>query len=376
MLALASATYVVCFAAWTLIGALAPAFRQALQLSATQTGWLVAVPVAAGALARLPAGLLADRFGAHRVLSLLVAVLAVPVLLAGGASSYASLLFWGVWLGLGGAAFAAGVQFVAGWFPPQRRGAALGVFGLGNLGAALSAWLAPAVSAAFGLRAVFVLYALLLGLTALAFFVLGRSPARLRAASGAAALCALRSKSAWRLAFYFLVTFGGFLALSVHLATVLVDVYALSAGSAGRHVAIFAVAGTLARPLGGYLADRFGGARILYAVFPAVTALALALAGEPAHLAGTSAIFALGIMLGAGNGAVTKLIAERFPGEIGSVSGLVGAAGSLGGLLLPVAQGLGQDLIGSYVFGFLVLGALALAGLVMQIRELRGRAPE
>lgn len=368
MLTLATATYIVCFAAWTLVGALAPLYRQALQLSATQVGWLVAAPVLAGALARLPVGMLADRFGAHRVLSLLVAALIVPALMAGGARSYASLLVWGALLGLAGAAFAPGVQFVSRWFPPERHGAALGVFGLGTLGAALSAALAPAVSAAWGMRAVFALFAVVLGLTALLFFGLGRPPADARAASRAGTLRALKARGAWLLGFYFLVTLGGFLALSVHLATVLVDVYGLSPGSAGGHVAVFAVAGTFARPVGGYVADRLGGARVLHGVFPALTALALVLAAEPAHFAGTGVIFALGVTLGAGNGAVTKLIAERFPDDVGAVSGLVGGIGGLGGLLLPVAQGLGQDLIGSYVFGFLVLATLAFIALLLSVR--------
>lgn len=374
MLLLATAMYVVCFAAWTLLGALAPLYREALALSATQTGWLVAVPVAVGALGRVPVGILADRFGAHRVLSVLVAALVVPALMAGWAGSYASLLVWGAWLGLAGAAFSAGVRFVSSWFPPNRHGVALGIFGVGNLGAALSAWLAPAAQAAWGSRAVFLFYAGVLGLTAFVFFRIGRPPADARVVSGAGALRALKAPGAWLLGFYFLITFGGFLALSAHLPTVLVDAYGLAPAAAGRHVAVFALAGTLARPLGGYLSDRMGGARVLVGVFPAVAAGALVLALEPAHFAGTALVFALGVTLGAGNGAVTKLIAERFAGDIGAVSGLAGAIGGLGGVLLPVAQGLGQDLIGSYVFGFLVLAALALIGLVLSARPVPVRA--
>lgn len=363
MLLLATVTYVVCFAAWTLPGALAPLYRQALQLSATQVGWLVATPVLSGALARVPVGVLADRFGARRVLALLVAVPVVPALAMGGASSYAGLLVAGAALGLAGGAFAAGVQFVGGWSPPQRSGVALGIFGLGNLGAAFSAWLGPPAATAWGLPAVFEIYAGALALTALVFFALARPPVGARPSSGASALRALKARGAWQLGFFFLVTFGGFLALSVHLSTVLVEAYELSPSSAGRHVAAFALLGTLARPLGGLLSDGVGGARVLYGVFPAITLLALVLAAQPAHLAGVTVIVALGATLGAGNGAVTKLIAERFPADIGAVGGLAGAVGSLGGLLLPVAQGLGQDLIGSYVFGFLVLAALALIGL-------------
>lgn len=369
LLALATAAYTVCFATWTLVGALAPLYREALRLSAVQTGWLVTVPVLAGALARLPVGMLADRFGAHRVLWILLALLSVPALLAGWSGSYGGLLAWGGLLGFSGAAFSAGLQYVSQRFPPERRGLALGIFGAGNAGAAFSAWFAPAASAAWGRSSVFLFYAATLAITAAAFALLGRPPAAARAPTGRAAFGALRSAEAWVLAYYFVVTFGGFLALSVHLPTVLVEAYGLSPEAAGRHVAVFALAGTLARPLGGYAADRLGATRILYAAFPGVAALALFLSSEPAHFAGTGVVFALGVTLGAGNGAVTKLIAEQFPRQVGSVSGLVGAAGSLGGLLLPLAQGLGQDLIGSYVFGFLVLAALASSALVLQLRR-------
>lgn len=337
MLALATATYAVCFAAWTLPGALAPLFRGTLQLSATQTGWLVTAPVLVGALARLPVGWLADRFGARRVLSVLVAALIAPALLAGASGSYAVLLLWGGVLGLSGAAFPIGVQFVGRWFPTKGRGLALGVFGLGNAGAALSAWLAPPAAAALGTGSVLALYAAALALTAAAFFVLGRAPAGVRPASGTAVLRSLKAPKAWVLAFYYFIVFGGFLALSVHLPTVLVEAYRLSSQAAGSHVGVFALVATLARPLGGYAADRFGGVRVLYGVFPAVAALALLLAAQPAHFTGTAVIFALGMALGTGNGAVTKLVAEWFPEEMGAVSGLVGATGSLGGLLLPMA---------------------------------------
>ncbi len=368
MLLLATATYVVCFAAWTLLGALAPLYREMLGLSATQTGWLVAVPVLVGALGRVPVGILADRFGAYRVLSVLVAVLVVPALMAGWTVSYAGLLVWGAWLGLAGTAFSAGAQFVGSWFPPNRYGVALGIFGVGNLGAALSAWLAPAAQAAWGSRAVFLFFAAVLSLTAFVFFRLGRPPPNARTASGGGALRALKAPGAWLLGFYFLITFGGFLALSVHLPTVLADAYGLAPVVAGRHVAVFALVGTLARPLGGLLSDHVGGTRVLAGVFPAVTVLALLLALEPTHFAVTAVVFALGVTLGAGNGAVTKLIAERFANDIGAVSGLAGTIGGLGGVLLPVAQGLGQDLIESYVFGFLVLAVLALIGLVLNAR--------
>lgn len=367
MLLLVTAAYVASFAAWTLVGALAPIFTATLALSATQVGWLVAVPVAVGALARLPIGMLADRFGARGVLCALVLVQMAAAMMMAGATDYAGLLVIAALLGLGGGTFAAGAQFVGRWFPRGAAGLAFGIFGLGNAGAALTAWLAPVLWDLGGPRAVAGVYAAALAVMAIAFYGFARVPAGLPLAPARDLRGALTTAGAWQLSFLYVISFGGFLALSVHLATVLVDVYALSPVQAGKHVAAFAVVGTLARPVGGLLADRWGGRRLLHGVFPLVTVLALALAMEPAHLTGTTIILLLGVMLGLGNGAVTQLVAEQFPTAVGTVNGLVGAVGSLGGLLLPVAQGIGQDLTGSYVFGFLLLAVLAQGGFLVNI---------
>lgn len=367
MLLLVTATYATSFAAWTLVGALAPIYADTLQLSATQVGWLVAVPVAVGALARVPAGILADRFGARGVLCLLVLAQMVASAMMARATDYAGLLAIAAMLGMGGGTFAAGAQFVGRWFPRGAAGLAFGIFGLGNAGAAFTAWLAPVLWRLGGAPAVAGVYAGLLALVALVFFAFARPPVGRPAATGLDLRGVLGMAGAWRLSFLYLITFGGFLALSVHLATVLVDVYGLSPTEAGAHVAAFAVVGTLARPLGGVLADRWGGRRLLHVVFPLVTVLALALAMTPAHLTGTAVILLLGAGLGLGNGGVTALVAEEFPTAIGTVNGLVGAVGSLGGLLLPVAQGIGQDLTGSYVFGFLLLAVLAQGAFLVNI---------
>lgn len=367
MLLLVTAAYAASFAAWTLVGALAPIFAATWALSATQVGWLVAVPVAVGALARLPIGMLADRFGARGVLCALVLVQMAAAMMMSDATDYTGLLVIAALLGLGGGTFAAGAQFVGRWFPRGTAGLAFGVFGLGNAGAALTAGLAPVLWDLGGSRAVAGVYAAALAVMAIAFYGFARVPAGLPLAHARDLRGALRTAGAWQLSFLYVISFGGFLALSVHLATVLVDVYALSPAQAGRHVAAFAVIGTLARPVGGLLSDRWGGRRLLHGVFPLVTVLALALAMEPAHLTGTTIILLLGVMLGLGNGAVTQLVAEQFPTAVGTVNGLVGAVGSLGGLLLPVAQGIGQDLTGSYVFGFLLLAVLAQGGFLVNI---------
>lgn len=182
-----------------------------------------------------------------------------------------------------------------------------------------------------------------------------------------------RSPLCWVLSIFYLVTFGGFLALSVHLPTLLVQVYGLSLASTGAHVGSFAIVATLARSLGGYLADESGGSRVLHGVFLGTVVLATTLALDLALIFATAVLLGLGLFLGLGNGAIVKLVPEHFPREAGVVSGLAGAVGGLGGLVLPVAQGLAQDLTASYVFGFVLLAVLALVSLLLNVLVM-GRA--
>lgn len=366
----ATAAYTACFAAWTLMGSLAPLFREELGLSATQASLLITVPVLAGSLARVPAGLLADHYGGRTVYVALLLFLVVPTALAGFATSYAWLLFWSFWIGIAGASFSVGIPFVAGWFPPRRQGLALGIYGAGNAGASISALLVPILVAGLGLSGTFWAFSLALLATAALFWVAGHdAPNWTSQESTPAEMLSLFRDSplVWVLSLFSLVTFGGFLALSVHLPTLLAELYGLDLATAGIHVATFAAVATAARPLGGYLSDELGGSRVLTPVFLVAAGLALALATNPAHVLVVPVIVGMGLVLGLGNGAVFKLVAERFPRESGTVAGLVGAVGALGGLLLPLGQALVQDLTGVYAFGFLLLAALALASLLLNL---------
>lgn len=378
-LALAFLAFAFCFAVWGSIAPLAPLFARTFSLSATETGLLIAVPVLLGAVARIPAGLLADRYGGRRVFTGLLLFLLLPVALIGTAGSYLELLFWGFWLGLAGSSFAIGFPFVARWFPPASQGLALGLYGMGNIGSALSAFVAPRIAASYGWPVAFWVFLPLLVLMAALFWTLSREapgppgpPASL-----AERLTLFRTEPrVWWLGLFYFITFGGFVALSIYLPTFLVQAYGLDPADAATRAGGFVVLAILARPVGGLLSDRIGGAHVLDVVFPTVALLAIVLAFLPGMILLTIAFLGIAAALGLGNGAVLKLIAERFPETAGAVSGLVGAAGGIGGFFPPIVMGLVLDLTGGYALGFLLLSAVALLCLIVNVRVFQRGAPE
>ncbi len=376
-LAVATLAFAVCFAVWGLIAPLAPLFRERYALSTTQTGVLVAVPVLLGSLARIPLGMLTDRFGGRLVFTLLLLVLAVPTVLIGLTRDYLSLLALSFLLGLAGSSFAVGVPFVAAWFASAQQGFALGVYGVGNVGTAIASSLAPWVAGAYDWPFAFWLFLPVLLATAALFWLVGRDAPEGRRQTGGLAqrLAVFRDRPlTWVLALFYFVTFGGFVAISVYLPTLLVAEYGLDKTDAGLRAAGFVVLATLARPLGGFLADRWGGAPVLNLVFLTVGAMAIALAFEPAMAAITVAFLSIACVLGLGNGAVFKLVAQYFPAQTGAVTGLVGAAGGLGGFFPPILMGLVQDVTGSYAIGFMLLSEFALVCLFVNVLVLQGRA--
>ncbi len=376
-LALATLAFALCFAVWGLMAPLAPGFATALSLSATETGLLIAVPVLLGSLARIPAGLLADRYGGRRVFTGLLAFLLLPVALIGTATSYTMLLLWGFWLGLAGASFAIGIPFVARWFPPASQGLALGIYGMGNIGTAVAVFVAPRLAGSYGWPAAFWAFLPALALMAALFWTLGRdAPAPAAPPTSLASRVALfrTEPLTWMLSLFYFLTFGGFVALSIYLPTFLVQAYGLDLPDAAARAAGFVVIATLARPVGGFLADRIGGAGTLNGVFPVVALLAAVLAFLPGMVLLTVAFLGIAAALGVGNGAVFKLVAERFPQTAGAVSGLVGAAGGLGGFFPPIVMGLVRDLTGGYGLGFALLSAFALVNAAANLKVVqRGR---
>lgn len=360
-LCLSTLAFAVAFAVWGLLSGLAPLFKQRYGLTQTQVSLMVATPVLLGSVGRLPLGLLADRYGPKPVLGALLLISAVPALVLARNHDYPSLLFWGFFLGLAGTTFSVGVAFTSPWFPKERQGTALGIFGVGTGGQSIAVFGAPVLAGAFGIQAPFLLFGVLAVIWGVVIFLLAEPPPKSRPAmSLGEALRPLRTEPlCWLFSLFYFVTFGGFVALSVYLPSLLREVFHLSLADAGARTAGFVLLATALRPVGGILSDRFGGARILVGVFIGLAILAFGLASDRMDL---FTLGALGIaaLLGLGNGAVFKLVPEYFPNQVGTVTGLVGAAGGLGGFFPPLVLGMLRDRIGTFTPGFVLLALFAL----------------
>lgn len=359
-LILATLSFAVSFAAWGLVGGLAPVFADFYGLSASQTALLVAVPVLLGSLARLPMGMLTDRFGGRWMFTTLLLVSSAAAWLVSLTSTYNALIGAAFFIGLAGSSFSIGAAFVSRWTPQRLQGTALGIFGLGLLGQSLAVFGGALAAAAFGWVSVFRGVSVTLLIWAVVFAALARNaPAAPRPAGVGAMLRVLRSEPvAWWLGAFYFLTFGGFVAFSIYLPTLLRAQFSLSAADAGFRAAGFVVLATLMRPIGGWLADRIGGAQVLSWVFAGVAGLSLLLAW-PSMIPFTVGALCCAALLGLGNGAVFKLVPERFPRDTGTVTGLVGALGGLGGFFPPLLLGAFRDYLGVLWPGFALLSLTA-----------------
>jgi MFS transporter, NNP family, nitrate/nitrite transporter len=371
-LVLATLAFTFSFYAWSLLGPLGPDLQDHLGLSNFETSLMISVPVVLGSLMRIPLGLLTERYGGRRVFTVLIAYTTLPLLaLAAWHDSFAAVVGLGFLLGFAGTSFAVGVPFVSRWYPPERQGFALGVYGVGMGGTVLAGLTAPAIADAWGLAAPFLVATGLLAITGVAFAPLAHdrpAPAGAHPPAWQEGLAVFRTDCrAWALTLFYFLAFGGFVAMFLYLPKLLTSVHELSKTDAGARAAGFALLAVLARPTGGWLADRIGAARVLRLSFAATVALALALAATYEHMVPlTIACLTLAVALGLGTGAVFKLVAAWFPGHVGAVTGVVGAAGGLGGFFPPLVMAAVYGVTGGYAIGFVLLAAVgALCLLVL-----------
>ncbi len=373
-LILATLAFMVNFWAWNLLAPLATTYKELLGLGPVEVSVLVAVPVIVGSLGRIPLGSLTDRFGGRFVFALLSFALIVPIAFLATAGSYPALLAGGFVLGLGGASFAVGVPFVSAWFPPERRGLALGIYGLGNIGTSISGFVSPRVVDAAGREWAFLIVVAPLALMGLLFLTVARDAPGWKPATEPFLqrwVAALGLPLVRRLALLYAITFGGFVAFGVYLPTYLVSGYDLSVADAALRAAGFVMLATLARPLGGWLADRYDPIKILAPALAGVTVGATAIALQPSLAVVTVPFLGVAVFLGLGNGAVFALLGRRIPPtQVGSATGLVGCAGGLGGFFPPIVMGLVYQATGSYSIG---LGLLAIVALAAAAFTWRGR---
>jgi NNP family nitrate/nitrite transporter-like MFS transporter len=357
----------VSFSIWVLLGALGPFIATDFHLSPALKGVLVATPLLAAAFFRIVVGLLADRFGPRRIGSMTMVGALIPLFLGWRAHGTGAMFVVAALLGIAGASFAVALPLAGAHYPPRLQGLVLGIAGAGNSGTIVTALFAPRIANHIGWHATFGVAMIPVALAAIAFRVMAREAPRaaraLREPRRARAI--LRTPESWRMCALYAVTFGGYVGFTSYLSIFLVDRFGLAKVTAGGFAAMAAAAGSFLRPAGGYFADRIGGARVLARAFVIIAALGVALSTLP-RLGVTVALFVVLLgTLGIGNGAVFQLVAERFASQMGLMTGIVGAAGGIGGFFLPSMMGAVRGVTGSWRVGFLIFAAFALVDLVV-----------
>lgn len=386
MLAMATLGFALNFWAWALISPLGPLFRKNGDLgtlSESDVALMVAVPVIVGSLGRIPVGALTDRFGGRVMFPLITATTILPVLFLAffALDSYALILVGGFFLGIAGTSFAVGVPFVNAWFPPERRGLAVGVFGAGMGGTAISALTTVKLFGHLDGKAPFLLVAAVLAAYAVASaLVLRDAPGR--TVPTTSLLSRVRANAAlpitWQACILYAVAFGGYVAFSVYLPAYLKTEYGLTPADAANRMAGFVVVAVLMRPVGGWLSDRLGPVRVLAVGYAVVVVMAaIAATHPPMDTLGAFVFLTMAAALGSGSGATFALIAlETEPAKVGGVTGLVGAAGGFGGFVPPLLMGYIYGRTESYALGLGLLSVTAALTLLLTLTIVRRTAGE
>ncbi|MEO7910675.1 MAG: nitrate/nitrite transporter [Roseiflexaceae bacterium] len=355
------------FMLWVLLGALGIFIAQDLNLTPAQKGLMVAIPILSGSLLRVPLGLLSDRLGGKRVGIAMLVFLFVPLLLGWMfANSLSSLVVAGLMLGSAGGSFAVALPLASRWYPPQRQGLVMGIAAAGNSGTVIANLAAPRLANLVGWHNVLLLAMIPLALVIVAFVLLAKdSPGSTRGQPFRSYLRALKVGDMWWFCLLYSVTFGGYVGLGSFMPTFFHDQYGLDAINAGYLTALAAFIGSGMRPIGGWLADKFGGVRMLTGLLLGIS-ITYGLGAQLPALALMATLLVLGMAcLGMGNGAVFQLVPQRFQQQIGIATGVIGAVGGLGGFFLPNLLGIVKQNTGSFGAGFLVLSGVALAALVL-----------
>ncbi|MDX2166645.1 MAG: nitrate/nitrite transporter [Deltaproteobacteria bacterium] len=357
------------FCIWYLLGPLGNFIAEDLALSATQKGFLIATPLLGGSIFRIVMGALTDHFGPRRTGLLGISLTFVPLLLGWlFADSLPRLFVVALLLGVPGASFAVALPLASRWYPPQYQGLVMGIAGAGNSGTVLASLFMPRLAAMIGWQAAMGVAILPMAAAGLVFFLCAKdSPTQPPPKKLTDYVAVLREVDTVWFCLFYSITFGGFVGLASFLGVFFHDQYAVDKVAAGDLTALCVFAGSFMRPVGGWLADRYGGIRMLSALYGAVALLLFSIASLPPLWMATPLFIVTLALLGAGNGSVFQLVPLRFQREIGVITGLVGAAGGLGGFFLPSLLGLLKDLTGTYGSGFVVLAVLCLWGMSLMV---------
>lgn len=379
-LGLATWAFTISFWAWNLIGPLSKTYNETLDMSPVQWSVVVAMPVLVGSVGRIPVGALTDRFGGRLMFTVLCVVSIAPVLLvmwAQNLASYPLLLLFAFFLGIAGTTFAVGIPFANAWFQPSKRGMATGIFGAGMGGTALSALFTPRMVDWFGYNATHIIIAIALGLTALLVWSQMRNSPAWSPNNDPVTpklVAAAKLPVTWQLSALYAMTFGGFVAFSTYLPTYLQVIYEFDPTQAGTRTSGFAIAAVVARPIGGILSDRFHPRPVIMVSLAGAAVMGLVVATQPApELAAGASFVALAFFLGIGTGAVFAWVALRTPVQrVGSVTGIVGAAGGLGGYFPPMVMGATyNEEQNSYTIGLVLMVITALIVLAYVVFGMR-----
>lgn len=359
------------FMAWTVLGPLGAQIGESLHLDAGQKGLMVAMPILGGAILRLVLGLFVDRIGAKRtgIVAQIIVMLGLAAAWLFGIPNFATVLLFGAILGFAGASFAVALPQAGRWYPPRLQGVVMGLAGAGNVGVVLDSLIAPRLALAYGWQNVFG-FALIPAILVFVTYVLfsKNPPVEVKPKKLSDYFNLLKEKDAHWFCFYYTISFGGFVGLASYYVLYFKSEFGVSPVKAGDYAALCTLAGALLRPVGGAIADRFGGIRSLL-VFYSLAATGLAAAAFTHHLSGNLALFLLASgSLGMANGSVFQLLPQRFGKDLGVMTGLVGCGGGIGGFYLAASLGYAKNVTGSCSAGFLAFAGLcilAITGLVL-----------
>lgn len=403
---LSTVAFTVCFAVWTIFSIIGVRIQQDLGLNDTQFGLLVGTPILTGSLIRLILGIWTDQYGGRIVFVLVMLSAAAATWLLSYATTYEMMLVAALGVGIAGGSFAVGIAYVSRWYPTEKQGTALGIFGMGNVGAAVTKFLAPFVMVMWGWETVAQVWALAIAAMAIVFwFATKDDPVRrhqrrhgIRPQSTFLQLTPLRRLQVWRFSLYYFFVFGAFVALALWLPRYYVGVYGVGIATAGALGAMYSVPGSIFRAVGGWMSDKYGARTVMYWTF-GVSALCTFILSYPATdytvhgihgpitftlaigvVPFTILVFVLGFFMSLGKAAVYKHIPVYYPGHVGAVGGLVGMIGGLGGFVLPIAFGMLLDLTGVWTSAFMLLFLLVSTALLWMhfaiLRMERKAAPE
>jgi NNP family nitrate/nitrite transporter-like MFS transporter len=387
---LSTIAFTVCFAVWTIFSIIGVQIKRDLGLTETQFGLLVGTPILTGSLIRLILGIWTDQYGGRIVYTAVMLSAAVATWLLTFAYDYPTFLLAALGVGIAGGSFAVGIAYVSKWYPKEQQGTALGIFGAGNVGAAVTKFIAPFIMVAYGWKAVANIWAIAIAVMAVVFWLMTRDDPQLEARrkSGAkpeplsAMLEPLKNIQVWRFSLYYFFVFGAFVALALWLPRYLIGVYGLDITTAGMIGALYSVPASLFRVYGGVLSDKYGARRVMYWTFGVSVAACFLLSYPPTEyivqgirgpmsfrletglVAFTVIVFVLGFFMSLGKAAVYKHIPVYYPNHVGSVGGVVGLVGGLGGFVLPILFGLLNDLTGVWQSCFMALFAISAVALV------------